>query len=129
MAGYDMMDADFNLSMAYHIFGSKAFLDPFVEGGIGVITKNINNAYDDTGTEVYNGPPFPVQGATYWQGGVGLGLNLGKFGFFSKLQYHAPFGTPEVEYEADFVDTVSHDEPKEYSLDNLKFILGLKMFL
>ena len=27
------MDADFNLSMAYHIFGSKAFLDPFVEGG------------------------------------------------------------------------------------------------
>lgn len=128
LAGYDMMDADFDFSMGYHIFGAKAFLDPFVEGGIGVITKNINSAYDDAGTKVYDGPPFTVQGTTYWHGGVGVGLNLGTFGFFSKLQYHAPFGTPEAEYESDFVDTVSHDKPKEYPLDEVKFILGLKMF-
>lgn len=122
---YEMMDSDVSLGLSYHIFGSTFFLDPFLEGGFGLISKNINAAY--VGGEQFYGDvedqePIMIQGTEYWYAGAGLGINVGSLGAFLKVQYHAPIGAPEVETTEN-----SFYIPDEFPLDDLKVILGGKL--
>ena len=69
-----------------------------------------------------------ILGTEYVFAGLGLGLNLGDLGLFSKLQYHTPVGTPEGEID-NKDGTVTNYEVDEFPLNDLKVILGLKLFL
>jgi len=127
---FEMMDVDVNLSLSYHFFKARSVLDPFAEFGAGVISSNVNAVYED-GTQIY-GPdfdddPFMILGTEYVFAGLGLGLNLGDLGLFSKVQYHTPVGTPEGEIESGGSKTSY--EVDEFPLNDLKVILGLKLFL
>src|SRR6056297_2096491 len=128
---FEMMDVDVNYSLSYHFFKARSVLDPFAEFGAGVISSNVNAVYED-GTQIY-GPdfdddPFMILGTEYVFAGLGLGLNLGDLGLFSKLQYHTPVGTPEGEID-NKDGTVTNYEVDEFPLNDLKVILGLKLFL
>src|SRR6056297_934188 len=49
---FEMMDVDVNLSFSYHFFKARAVLDPFAEFGAGVISSNVNAAYQE-GEQIY----------------------------------------------------------------------------
>lgn len=126
---YEMMDLDLSLGLSYHFFGTTFLLDPFIEGGVGLISKNIDTAWVDNGTgsvQVYGTTeeeePIMIQGTEYWYAGAGLGINLGGLGAFVKVQYHQPMGAPEVEVSED----ISYI-PEEFPLNDLKVILGGKI--
>src|SRR6056297_2833305 len=128
---FEMMDVDVNLSLSYHFFKARAVLDPFAEFGFGVISSNVNEVYEN-GTQIYGSDsgddPLMILGTDYVFAGLGLGLNLGDLGLFSKLQYHTPVGTPEGEID-NKDGTVTNYEVDEFPLNDLKVILGLKLFL
>jgi hypothetical protein len=131
---YEMMDADISLGLSYHFFGTTFFLDPFLEGGLGLISKNINAGWydddytDDTeATQFYGAEeeePIMIQGTNYWYVGAGLGINLGGLGLFAKVQYHSEVGQPEIE-----TDELGEYTPARFDLDDLKVILGGKIIL
>lgn len=124
--GYEMMDVDVNLSLSYHFFGATAFLDPFVESGLGSITRNVT-AYDDGlgGGMVELEEPFPFLGTNYWFAGLGLGINIGDLGVFAKVQYHHPTGPVEVDDDdGDYTYTTD-----DFPLNDLKVVLGGKLIL
>lgn len=128
---FEMMDVDVNLSLSYHFFQARAMLDPFAEFGAGVISSNVNAVYEN-GTQKYGSDsgedPFMILGTEYLFAGLGLGLNLGDLGLFTKIQYHTPVGTPEGEID-NSDGTVTSYEVDEFPLNDLKVILGLKLFL
>ncbi|MCF7913841.1 MAG: hypothetical protein K9L66_01595 [Spirochaetaceae bacterium] len=128
---FEMMDVDVNLSLSYHFFRARAVLDPFAEFGAGVISSNVNAVYED-GAQIYGSAsdeePLMILGTEYVFAGLGLGLNLGDLGLFTKLQYHTPVGTPEGEID-NKDGTVTNYEVDEFPLNDLKVILGLKLFL
>ena len=136
---FEMVDADVNLSLSYHILGTTEVLDPFVEAGAGVISKNISTAsYSSDGGVTYttyygddeSEEAFPIQASQYGFVGLGLGLNLGDLGLFSKVQWHL---NPEpVTYEEDELpdsytgDTNSYTPP-QFDISELKVALGAKI--
>lgn len=112
----DTMDVDVNLSLSYHLFKTTSFIDPFIEGGFGVITRDLTAAGGYQLDE-----PITYQGTKYVFAGAGLGVNIGFIGAYAKMQYHIPTGNVE------FDDEVSAYEIDEYPLNDLKFILGAKL--
>ena len=116
MATLDMMDVDVNLSLSYHLFRTTSFLDPFVEGGFGAITRDITAA---GGTQFEE--PITYQGTNYVFAGAGLGVNIGFIGAYAKLQYHMPTGNVEID-DAEYSYVAD-----AYPLNDLKFILGGKL--
>ena len=123
---YEMMDADVNLAISYHLLGTSAVLDPFVELGAGSITRNIT-AYDEGlgGGWVELDEPFPFLGTTYWHYGIGLGVNLGGLGGFIKIQDHHATGPLEVDGSATYGGYTTDDFP----LKRYKVIIGAKLWL
>jgi len=113
---FDMMDVDINLSLSYHLFKTTSFIDPFIEGGFGRITKDITSMNGEQLPE-----PITYQGTNYVFAGAGLGVNIGFIGAYAKLQYHMPTSNVEIE-DGDYTVVVD-----AYPLNDLKFILGAKL--
>lgn len=68
---------DVNTYISVHFVKARAFLDPFVELGVGLLgTVNPNDTTGNT--------PF-YDASYYWSGTAGLGLNLGIVGAFVKF--------------------------------------------
>ena len=112
----DMMDVDVNFSLSYHLFKTTSFIDPFVEGGFGAITRDL------TALGGYQlDEPITYQGTKYVFAGAGLGVNIGFIGAFAKLQYHVPTGN--VEFDDEGYTYVAD----AYPLNDLKLILGAKL--
>jgi len=69
---------DLALYFSYHLFGARAFLDPMLDiGGGALVQKNDNSSNLNTGT-------------FYWYPGIGLGVNLGPIGVFTKFAFDIP---------------------------------------
>ncbi|HET7839286.1 MAG TPA: hypothetical protein VFL04_05970, partial [Rectinemataceae bacterium] len=81
--GTKFMDYDVDGYVSYHLFGGRAFLDPFGELGLGLMAYNYANSSDNPSTN-----DSPISGNYYWFGGFGLGLNLGPIGIFGKMDYN-----------------------------------------
>lgn len=105
----DMWNYDLNFYAAYHLFGGRAFIDPFVQAGLGIwafdyVDKDaVRASYYPTLTD------DPLMGAAYMDLGLGCGINLGMVGIFVKgmwnFQSNEPLysqedgGTPIMELE------------------------------
>ena len=123
-----MMDFDLTLYAQGHLIKYRAFLDPFVEVGLGVMGKDFADEDYDPDTE------NPIMAKTYVQAGAGFGINLGGLGIFIKGLYLFPFGDPlEVTY--DYIDPNTslpgtYTYPlAEYPLKRFKLMAGAKIIL
>jgi hypothetical protein len=122
---FDMMDADINFSLSNHFFGTKSFIDPFVEAGFGAITRSITAFTPFGGEKEELDEPFTYLGTEYWFLGVGLGINIGSVGVFTKLQYHDAIGPVTVEDNEQWGTYTTDDFP----LKKYKVVLGGKIIL
>lgn len=118
---YAMINVDGNLYFQGHLFKYDAFLDPFVEIGIGRMSKDYRNASQDPDESA------PLLASYYWDVGLGLGVNLGSIGIFMKGLYNVPIGTPETgKYYDEYGGEIEYEIAK-FPLSNLKFIFGAKI--
>jgi hypothetical protein len=77
-----VLDEDLYLSL--HLFGGRAFLDPFGElgvGAMGTIFDGDSWAYSDW-----------IDGSYYWYAALGLGINLGPIGINAKFAWNNNIG-------------------------------------
>ena len=93
-SAFDMWNYDVNLYLAYHFFGTKSILDPFVQAGFGVWVYDYMNkdALRDEGETWVTDDP--LMGSAYFDLGAGLGINLGGFGVFFKAMYNFQLDEP-----------------------------------
>jgi hypothetical protein len=117
---YDMINVDGNLYLQGHLFKYDAFLDPFLELGIGRMSKDYRNAADDPDENA------PLLASYYWDIGLGLGVNLGSIGIFLKGLYNIKIGDPVTGEYWDGAAYVPYDLAA-YPVSNLKFIFGAKI--
>ncbi|WP_020611915.1 hypothetical protein [Sediminispirochaeta bajacaliforniensis] len=120
---YDMIDVDVNLSLSYHIFGTTAFLDPFFEGGFGTMTASIDS-YERDGSSYDLNEPFTFLAREYCFLGLGLGVNFGGIGFYTKFQYHGSIGP--VEFDSDKYGSFT---TSDFPFKEAKVIIGGKIIL
>lgn len=122
-----MMDYDIMAYAAFHVLGSKAFLDPFVEAGLGYMAQDYA-AKEYEGYPLDPDPNNPLLASTYVFAGAGVGINLGSIGAFVKATYNFPMGDPimaETEYY--YLDGTQYEyELNPYPISNLKVSLGVK---
>ena len=119
LGGQSMADYDIAGYLQAHPFGYKAFLDPFLEAGIGMAAKDYAEEEEDPDSS------NDLQATKYFQVGGGLGLNFGRLGVFLKGLYLIPSGDP-VEAEVDGGSAYNLDP---YPLSPLKVVLGAKLIL
>ncbi len=119
-----MVDFDLTLYAQGHLIKYRAFLDPFLEAGLGVMGKDY--ASDDPSVDP--DPDNPIMATTYFQAGGGLGLNFGGLGIFIKGLYLFPLGTVEGTYYDEFGAPQTYDLAT-YPLRRLKLIAGAKIIL
>ncbi len=124
---FPMVDYDIMAYAAFHVLGSKAFLDPFVEAGLGYMAQDYA-ATEYEGYQIDPDPNNPLLASTYVFAGAGVGINLGSIGAFVKATYNFPMGDPimaETEYY--YLDGTQHEyELNPYPISNLKVSLGVK---
>jgi len=111
-----MVDYDINGYLQGHLFRYKAFIDPFLEVGLGRI------ATDYAESDVDPDSDDPIVATKYFQAGGGLGLNLGNLGFFVKALYMIPSDEPVY-------DSTSNYTLEDYPLKPLKVFIGAKIIL
>lgn len=88
----DMWNYDVNISLAYHFFGAKAFIDPFVQAGIGIMAYDYVDRDQAASMGWYTDYDGPLMGSGYFDVGLGIGLNFGSLGIFTKAMYNSkPF--------------------------------------
>ncbi len=121
---FDMMNVDGNFYLQGHLFKYKAFLDPFLEVGVGAMSKNYKNSTDNPDTN-----NTPLYQSNYWDVGGGLGINLGGLGVFLKGLYNTPLkdpatGTYKDQYGVDQTYTLA-----AFPIANIRIIFGAKLIL
>jgi hypothetical protein len=135
--GTKFMDYDVNGYLSYHIFGGRAFLDPFGELGVGLMAYNYANSSDNPNV---NGDP--ISGNFYWYGGFGLGLNLGPIGIFGKMDYNFRINrhlqgkdnsgnSYDIPYYGSYTgttDALGNPIVNQY-VPNIRFIIGAKILI
>ncbi len=90
---FDMWNYDVNFFLSYHIFGGRAFLDPFLQAGVGVIGFDFKNK-DELRALGYTVSDDPLSGSGYMDFGLGLGINLGGIGIFGKGMWNVQSDEP-----------------------------------
>ena len=124
-----MMDYDIMAYATIHAFGAKAFLDPFVEAGVGFMAQDYA-VTEYEGYQIDNDPENPLLASTYVFAGVGVGINLGSLGAFVKATYNYPIGDPVMaETSYTYEGTTSTYELNPYPISNLKVTVGVKLIL
>ncbi len=83
-----LTDYDLTLYLSYHLFGGRAFLDPFGELGGGILATGFTDKSDRDLYNPYDGSFFMA--SYYWYGALGLGLNLGPIGIYGKFAANYP---------------------------------------
>lgn len=122
----DFMYGDLTLYGTYHLFGGKAFLDPFAELGVGYSFNDYFSAEDDTDTN------NPLAASVYYFGGFGLGVNVGSVGGFMKISYNKNSETPVYmkDENGDDMEFLGEKiELPEFTMFPVKFTLGVKFIL
>lgn len=118
----DMWNYDVNVYLSYHLFGGDAFLDPFVQAGIG----QWGFGYTDTDAARYYYPDLtddPLAASNYADIGLGLGLNLEHVGIFFKAMWSKQSDEPVK--TNDGYDTAIWELP----VMPFKWVFGAKILL
>ena len=124
----DMWSYDVNIYASYHLFGGRAFLDPFVQAGFGMNAYDFKNQEDKTPDNSL-GPDDPMFASAYTDFGAGLGLNLGSVGIFFKGTFIVPMeGTLTGTYWDEFGGGEYEIMPW-YMNGDFKYTFGAKLIL
>ncbi|MCX7656556.1 MAG: hypothetical protein N2Z76_08540 [Treponemataceae bacterium] len=135
---FDLFTYDVCLYLSYHFLGGVSVLDPFVEGGIGVVAydyyykEKLNNY---TALNPYIDDDDPLMGSAYLTMGAGLGVNLKPVGLFIKANFVKPsFGQLKGKYDANYFDISKRGQ--EYLIPSiadilmpLRWTIGAKLIL
>ncbi len=121
----EMWSYDANVYLSYHILGGRAFLDPFLQAGLGINAYDFKNS-DDKETWNSMGPEDPLFASPYWDFGAGLGINLGGLGIFIKGAYIVPMDS--VLTGTDW-NGVEYDIMPWYLNGDFKYTFGAKIIL
>ena len=135
---FDLYTYDVCLYLSYHFLGGAAFLDPFVEGGIGMVAydyyyKEELNSY--AALDPYIDDDDPLIASAYLTMGAGLGVNIKPVGFFIKANFVRPsFGQVKGKYDANYYDPLKAGQ--EYLILSiadilmpLRWTIGAKLIL
>ncbi|AEJ19699.1 hypothetical protein [Gracilinema caldarium] len=131
----DFWSYDVNLYVSYHFFGGAAFLDPFVEAGLGMVAfdyQDKDKLNKDVEVARYVDDDDPLFASAYTTVGLGLGMNLKPIGFFFKLNWcKASDNFIKGTYDSDSVNGTPGDE---YYIDPwfvmpLRWTFGAKLLL
>lgn len=87
-----MWNYDVNLFLSYHLFGGRAFIDPFLQAGYGMMAYDYKNK--EEAKALYSLTDDPLFASTYYDFGLGLGINLGGLGIFAKGMWNIPTNEP-----------------------------------
>lgn len=145
-SAFDMMDYDVNVYLSYHLFGGRAFLDPFVNLGIGMRAYDYMDkdaaisAIDPYNTyNPYISEDSPLYGSLYWDAAVGLGVNLGPLGVFVKAAYNMNIkgvmkgtaGDDGYDYAGDgvYYPAGATYEIQPWDVKAFKWVFGAKLIL
>ncbi len=115
--GDRMRDLDTNIYVSAHVLGSRFFIDPMVDAGLGYIFKDwANRSLDDD-------PNNPIAATVYGYLGAGVGVNIWRLGLYSKFIWHFPMGALQgsgggVTYTI-----------QEFGLRHYKILIGAKVIL
>jgi hypothetical protein len=135
---YKFTDYDLTLYLSYHLFGARAFLDPFGEFGGGILATGFTDKADREALSPYDSNFFMA--SYYWYGALGLGVNLGVIGLYGKFAYNYPLSrhfkadlNPAVAGSSGSADLLpyGYDEvlfPNGY-LPRFRFTAGIKLIL
>ncbi len=104
----DMWNYDANAYLAVHLFGGKAFIDPFAQIGVGQWGFGFVESSD------------PMMASWYMDYGVGLGLNIGIVGAFVKAMWNQQLDEP-VEVQGGYA--------WEFPVMPFKWVFGAKVIL
>jgi len=114
---FPMYDFDLNFYLAAHVLGSRFFIDPTIEAGIGAIwTDYADDQFDDD-------PDNPLAGTIYWDIGLGVGVNIWRLGFYGKFIYHFPIKA------MDGSGPLQGETLEAFDLKPHKLMLGAKFIL
>jgi hypothetical protein len=130
---------DANFYLSYHLFGGRAFLDPFGEFGFGVFASDYQNS-SDRPTDPLGNPAgtSPISASPYWYGALGAGINLGPIGVFGKFAYNMVIQRhltdSETKTEIPFFGNYTYDSATDtYSVvqyvPQYRFTIGAKLIL
>jgi hypothetical protein len=134
--GVNLMDYDADLYLSYHIFKATSFIDPFLEGGVGLMATTYQNKSDAA-----SGTPDPIAASPYYYGALGLGVNLGhSIGVFGKLAYNIQIArhltytdsngdTQDTPYYGYWYQDSNGDWVQYEYVPRLRLTLGLKLIL
>lgn len=138
----EMMSYDVNLYLSYHFFGGRAFLDPFLHFGLGMVGFNFSDpeaAKDyfvttQGGYYTYVDEDDPMFASMYWNLGLGLGVNLGPLGVFAMAAYNKPINdavTGTYDDDAVFYGLPSGSEYNipEWIVSEFTWTFGAKLIL
>jgi hypothetical protein len=117
---FKFTDYDLTLYLSYHLFGGRAFLDPFGEFGGGVLAMGFA---EDADNEAYN--PYDgnfLMANYYWYAALGLGLNLGPIGVFGKFSFN--YALKNADYKANWRGTETETTLYPYGYDEVLFPNG-----
>lgn len=90
----DMWNYDVNLYLSYHLFGGDAFLDPFLQAGLGMWAFDYKDKDAASQALMFTLPEDPLMGASYVDFGLGLGMNLDMIGIFFKAMWNVQSKDP-----------------------------------
>ncbi len=90
----DMWNYDINLSLSYHVFGGRAFIDPFLQAGIGEMAYDYKDKVAAAAELLTTFTEDPLLASIYYDFGLGLGVNLGSIGVFFKAMWNVQSDEP-----------------------------------
>jgi hypothetical protein len=134
-----MWSYDANLYLSYHFFGGRAFIDPFVQMGIGMMAFNYKDPQGAKDfVETFTGPVShydssyidkddPMYASLYWDAGAGLGVNLGIVGVYVKGMYN--FNLKGTVQGKDDLTGEKYDIQPYPDIGDFKWIFGAKIIL
>ncbi len=118
----DTWNYDVNFFLSYHIFGGRALIDPFLQAGVGMMAfdykdKEAAKVYYPTLTE------DPLFASSYFDFGLGLGINLGGIGIFGKGMWNIQSDEPLYSQEDGGTPIFS------WPILPFKWVFGVKLIL
>jgi hypothetical protein len=119
--GDRIIDEDLYLSL--HLFGGRAFLDPFAELGAGAIGTILD------GDSIFS---QWIDGSYYWYAALGLGINLGPIGINAKFAWNNNIGAMQgTQTPSTAFGTVMFGEPNPGAnwIPPFRFTLAAKLIL
>ncbi len=121
---FDQWNYDINFFMSYHLFGGRAFIDPFLQAGVGMLAYDWKNK--DMLATVYDVSEDPMMASAYFDFGFGLGINLGGIGIFAKGMWNVKSNEPITSSED--VYGVIYEIP-DWPVMPFKWVFGAKLIL